>query len=383
MKGIFHLSGTLKNYDWGGFSFLPSLLNIGNEKQVPFAELWIGTHPAGASRILAAGTETPLSDHAGQLPFLFKILDVREMLSIQVHPSIDGAREGFAEENRAGLKPDDTRRNYRDENDKPELMVALGEFWLLHGFKPTEELHDVLVNVTELNELLPVFHGKGLEGLYRHVMEAPQEAVNRLLGPLHEKLLLAEATGELSPDSEDYWAARAFDRYTRGKDYDRGIFSIYFFNLVQLKKGEGIFQAPGVPHAYLRGQNVEIMGNSDNVLRGGLTNKPIAIAELMKHLRFDSTYPQVILPVSGSVGKEYPAPTDRFHLSVLDLVPGSTFRYYAETDEILLLTEGEGTVSTPDNILSLARGKPALLITGGQEISFGTVKGATIFRARS
>lgn len=383
MNGIFHLSGTLKNYDWGGFSFLPSLLNIGNEEQRPCAELWIGTHPAGASRILATGAEMPLSDHAGELSFLFKILDVREMLSIQVHPSKEGAREGFAEENRRGLPPDDARRNYRDENDKPELMVALGEFWLLHGFKPTEELHDVLVNVTELNELLPVFHGKGLEGLYRHVMEVSQEEVNRLLGPLHKKLKLAEAAGELSPETEDYWAARALDRFTRGTNYDRGVFSIYLFNLVHLRKGEGIFQAPGVPHAYLRGQNVEIMGNSDNVLRGGLTNKPIAIAELMKHLRFESSYPQVILPETGNVGRDYPAPTDRFHLSVLDLVPGSTLHYFAEADEILLLTDGESTVSTNDVILTLARGKPALLITGGQEISLATLKGATIFRARS
>src|ERR1051326_1411723 len=153
------LIGTVKQYDWGGFSFIPSLLNVSNGDKKPFAEYWMGVHPQAGCRIeLPEGSyDLPgyiqqhkllLGDYVnrkfGNIPYLFKALDVRDMLSIQVHPSKAEAEKEFARENEAGVPLDSPQRNYKDTNHKPELMVAMGEFWLLHGFKPEDELKKTL-----------------------------------------------------------------------------------------------------------------------------------------------------------------------------------------------------------------------------------------------
>jgi len=150
-------------------------------------------------------------------------------------------------------------------------MLALSEFWLLHGFKPAEELERTLQAIPELAFLTPVFTKGGYQELYKTVMELPQAEVNRILQPLLDRIIPAYREGKLSQNDEHFWAARAADTYNEPGRIDRGIFSIYLFNLLNLHPGEAIFQAAGLPHAYLEGQNVEIMANSDNVLRGGLT----------------------------------------------------------------------------------------------------------------
>ena len=153
MELIAQLTGVIKHYDWGGYSFIPGLLNVPNEKKIPFAEYWLGVHPLaecelvmsdGSVRLLKDyfSTSSPtamgayVSGRFGTMPYLLKALDVREMLSIQVHPSKTDVAKDFAEETEQGVPIDSPRRNYKDDNHKPELMVAMGDFWLLHGFKP-------------------------------------------------------------------------------------------------------------------------------------------------------------------------------------------------------------------------------------------------------
>src|SRR5262245_21313253 len=158
MAGIAVLTGTIKHYDWGGFSFIPSILKTDNKDHRPFAEYWMGIHPLGVSRVhLANGDSQPLTQFAGQIPYLLKILDVRDMLSIQVHPTKSAAEEEFARENQEGVPLDSPMRNYKDDNHKPEMMVALGEFYLLHGFKSEKLLVATLESVPELNFLVPIF----------------------------------------------------------------------------------------------------------------------------------------------------------------------------------------------------------------------------------
>ena len=298
MPGIYHLKGTVKHYDWGGFSFIPDLLkqdNKANKANKPFAEYWMGTHPLGISMVqTGASTEEPLSVLAGKLPYLFKAQDVKEMLSIQAHPSKEAAEIEFAKENAAGIPPDAPNRNYKDDNHKPEMLVALGDFWLLHGFKPVEELVYTLLNVAELRELLPVFNQHGYAGLYKHVMEMPQDDVNRILQPLVNNIATVYSDSNPDKSDEDFWAAKAAQTFTKNHNLDRGIFSIYFFNIVQLKKGEGLFQGAGLPHAYLEGKCVEIMASSDNVLRGGLTTKHVDVKELLKHVKCEATFPDIL-----------------------------------------------------------------------------------------
>jgi len=383
MAGIYKLTGVVKHYEWGGISFIPSLLKKVNEKKIPHAEYWMGTHPLGQSVVDTGGSiPTELNTIANSLPYLFKVLDVKDMLSIQVHPSKVAAEKEFAREEEAGISLDAPERCYKDANHKPELMVALSDFWLLHGFKPTEELIDILTNVAELNELLPLFNNSGYAGLYKHVMEMPQQEVNRILQPLIDNL--ANIYKDVSPDksSEDYWVWKAAASFIHDGNIDRGIFSIYLFNLVQLKKGEGIFQADGVPHAYLEGQNVEIMANSDNVLRGGLTTKHIDVTELMKHVKCEATIPQII---TGDVNEEgertYNTPVPDFTLSVFEMEKGDVASFNPTTTEIVLLTEGVVEADDDDTTIKLQAGTPSAVVFPGATVYLAAAAKSVVFRA--
>ena len=333
---IFKLKGKVQHYAWGGTEFIPHWLGIKNEEQKPYAEYWMGAHPSALSNLIINNDEKQLNEliknepqkfigqktqiEFGELPYLFKILDVKDMLSIQVHPSKAAAAKEFARENAEGISLDSPARNYKDDNHKPELVVALGDFWLLHGFKPPEEMVYTLLNVVELRELLSVFNQSGYEGLYKQVMEMPQKEVNRILQPLVDNISEIYKDAEPEKEDEDFWAARASKNFCKDGNIDRGIFSIYLFNLVHLKKGEAIFQDAGLPHAYLEGPCVEIMANSDNVLRGGLTNKHIDVKELLKHTRCEATYVQILDGEETHPSEKlYPTPASDFSLSVLEL----------------------------------------------------------------
>ena len=382
MTGIYRLKGTVKHYDWGGSSYIPSLLKTDNKDNRPFAEYWMGIHPLGISKVeLPDGETKELTEYANDLPYLFKVLDVKNMLSIQVHPSKSAAIEEFARENREGIPLDSPKRNYKDDNHKPEMLVALSDFWLLHGFKPEKELIYTLLNVVELRELLPVYNQSGYAGLYRHIMEMPQEEVNRILQPLIDNILPAYKSGEEDKTDEDFWAARAALTFSKGDNIDRGIFSIYLFNIVQLKKGEALFQGEGLPHAYLEGQNVELMSNSDNVLRGGLTTKHIDVPELLKHVKCEPTVPAIL---KGQQIAEhitlFKTPVLDFELSIIELKENDAIKATASSTEILLVTEGR--VQIDNEGINLETGKPAAVALPGTSYSLTGFAGkSTVFRA--
>ena len=382
MTGIYRLKGTVKHYDWGGFSFIPSLLKTPNKEKKPFAEYWMGIHPLGISMIELPNDEIKkLTEYVNDLPYLFKVLDVKDMLSIQVHPSRSAAKIEFARENSEEIPLDSPQRSYKDDNHKPELMVALGDFWLLHGFKPGKELAYTLLNVVELRELLPVYNQAGYAGLYKYVMEMPQEEVNRILKPLVSNIIPVYQSGTLDKMDEDFWAARAALTFSDNNHVDRGIFSIYLFNLVYLKKGEGIFQDAGVPHAYLEGQNIEIMANSDNVLRGGLTTKFIDVKELLKHVRCEPTVPNILRgeEVADHV-RLYKTPVNDFELNVLELKKDTEIKNTADSTEILLVTEGAVRINNED--MDLQAGKPSAVILPGTSYTLtGFGAKSIVFRA--
>ena len=146
----------------------------------------------------------------------------------------------------------------------------------------------------------------------------------------------------LSRNDEHFWAARAALTYNEPGKVDRGIFSIYFFNLLNLHPGEAIFQDAGLPHAYLEGQNVEIMANSDNVLRGGLTPKHVDVPALLKHVKFDATYPHIIQEDNGP-GRisVYHTTAPDFELSKIRLLQGETITIRAHSADIFIVLEGK------------------------------------------
>ncbi len=382
MTGVFRLNGTVKYYDWGGFSYIPQLLKINNDANRPFAEYWMGIHPLGISKIeLPDGSTKELTDYAKELPYLLKVLDVKDMLSIQVHPSRKSAIEEFARENKEGIATDSPKRNYKDDNHKPEMLVALSDFWLLHGFKPEKELVYILLNVVELRVLLPIYNQTGYAGLYRHIMEMPQEEVNKILQPLLDNIIPIYKSGKHDKTDEDFWAARAALTFSKGKDIDRGIFSIYLFNIVHLEKGQSLFQGAGLPHAYLEGQNVELMSNSDNVLRGGLTNKHIDVPELLKHVKCEPTNPAIL---KGEKVAEYvtffKTPVADFELSIVELKQNDHLKVIAASTEILLLTEGN--VKIEDTNINLQAGHPAAVALSGTSYEMSGVGAkSVVFRA--
>ena len=351
---IFKLQGKIQHYAWGGFEFIPSLLGIKNINNKPYAEYWMGAHPSAPGVLdTAEGMKSwyelieqepvehlgeKVYERFGELPYLFKVLDVNEMLSIQVHPSKEEAAKGFEKEEARGIPINAAHRNYKDKNHKPEVMVALGDFWLLHGFKKEAELKETLQAVPEFKHLYEIFLENGYYGLYKFVMEMQPEEVDRLLLPLIKR----ELSQTHSRSQPGYWVSKLYKKEIPQKNIDKGIFSIYFFNIVSVKEGEAVFQGAGVPHAYLEGQNVELMANSDNVLRGGLTPKHIDVPELLKHIVFEGIEPN-ILPGNQQVNGElaYPLPIEDFGISAIKLENGREYVSKSKSSEIFIIMKGE------------------------------------------
>ncbi len=377
---IYKLEGKAKHYDWGGYEFITDWLGVENKEQQPYAEYWMGAHHLASSDIITSSGNLSLQqlikDHSeevigkkvstqfGELPYLFKIQDVKEMLSIQVHPSKEEAEKGFTAEEALGININAANRNYKDKNHKPEVLVALREFWLLHGFKESDALMKTLKDVPEFNQLVSLFKGKDYKRLYRHVMEMAQHEINLLLTPLVKRELSRKQNKELTKQNPGWWITKLYEQNEKASDIDRGVFSVYFFNIVEVNPGEAVFQGAGIPHAYLEGQVVELMANSDNVLRGGLTKKHIDIPELMKHISFEGIIPDVIKGKEYNKGeKNYPCPVNDFAISKLELEPGPTYNFKASSFEIIAVMEGEVNI-TGKNSLTFKKGEVAAILYG-------------------
>ena len=409
--GVLRLHGSVQHYDWGGYDFIPGLLSIAYNERRPFAELWMGAHPLASATADVAGVEIPLNqliaeapdeilgpsanaNFGGKLPYLFKVLDVAKMLSIQAHPTKEQAEEGFAGENAAGIGLQAPERNYKDENDKPEVAVALTEFWMLHGFRPLEQIAEALRTIPELRSIMPEFPERIaragdatqtrrdlLRDLYTMVMTMPQDHVDLQLNALVARLA---KTPPCDKDDPNYWVARAAETFAQADGHcDRGIFSIYLLNLVDLQPGQGTFQPAGTLHAYLDGVTVELMANSDNVLRGGLTRKHVDVPGLMRILSFDNGLAPVLVgEPAGDSEWVYHTPSEEFELSRIDLVPGGEYLGQATLgpDSIIVL-DGAATLTASGQSYPLARGAIVLTPFGRHYVLNATVTSAMLFKA--
>lgn len=323
-----------RDYAWGSTTLLAAL-----EGRVPSAspeaEVWFGDHPGDPADVSTGGTLDEVT--GGSLPYLLKLLAAADPLSIQVHPTREQAREGFARE--AGMDAGDPARNYRDANHKPELIVALSErFEALAGLRP----------VAETKRLLESFPDSvGMREL-RERLDTGEEAA--ALRATIGWLLSGEAAGEVAEiiaalfaaESQEFAEAlnalRAIAERCPG---DPGVVVAMLMNFVVLAPGEAIFLRAGLLHAYVSGLGVEIMAASDNVLRGGLTPKHIDVDEL---LAIVDTTPAAV-PVQPSTGEVtvYDVPVDDFALRRV-LVDGE-YRTEVSGPTMVLATRGELTVS--------------------------------------
>jgi len=358
MQKAYKLQGKHRHYDWGGNTFLPNLMGVENVNHLPYAEYWMGAHALAASTIQTTEGEKDLSKLINEqpvqwlgkevahkynaLPYLYKILDVHDMLSIQVHPSKQNAVLGFKAEQAKDIAIDAANRNYKDENHKPEIMVALSDFWLLHGFLPPAILEERLNTYLCLKPLMNEFRGCDYQNLYSFFMQLSMEASDSILKPLLKEASAAVAKGTATKNDPHFWADKYYADGIPLKNIDKGIFSIYILNIVYIPKYQGIFQGAGILHAYLEGQNIELMANSDNVLRGGLTPKHVDVKELIQHVNFVPTYVS-ILKGKKLTDQEinYPCPVPDFSLTKIVLNRGDVYTISTFSLEMLLVMDGE------------------------------------------
>ncbi|MFF7406018.1 mannose-6-phosphate isomerase, class I [Streptomyces murinus] len=342
------LDNTVRPYAWGSPTAIPHLLGVEPTGE-PQAEMWMGAHPGAPSRT-ARGTLTEVIDadperelgketvarFGPRLPFLLKILAAGAPLSLQVHPDLEQAREGYDDEERRGVPIDAPHRNYKDANHKPELICALTEFDGLCGFREPAHAAELLaaLGVDSLKPYVDLLGAHPEEAALREVLTAILSADRADMART-----VAEATAACARLGGDHAPYADLAHHFPG---DPGVIAAMLLNHVRLQPGEALFLGAGVPHAYLDGLGVEIMANSDNVLRCGLTPKHVDVPELLRVVRFEAGDPGVLRPEAAPDGEEvYETPIDEFRLSRYVLAAGGAARDLTrDTPQILLCTAG-------------------------------------------
>jgi mannose-6-phosphate isomerase len=363
------LENPIREYDWGSRTAIAELLGRPVPSEAPQAELWMGAHPSAPSTVQLPGGGCSLlswiednpreilgsrvqAKFGGRLPFLLKVLAADRPLSIQAHPDAAQALAGFARENAAGIPLDAPERCYRDASHKPELLCALTPFWALLGFRPPREILFLLgkLAVPELGVAAECLRtggeGAALSAWLRGLFALAPESRVRMVRAA------ARAAAERADDDV------AFDwigRLQQLRCDDVGVLAPLFLNVVRLEPGDAIFLQARELHAYLQGVGVELMASSDNVLRGGLTSKPLAVAELLRCLRFEPARPAVLRAQPDPSGWErYATPALEFELARTVLPAVSPLAGAQERSiEIVLCTEGQIELSPADGRKSL------------------------------
>ncbi|WP_217242306.1 mannose-6-phosphate isomerase, class I [Streptomyces sp. AC555_RSS877] len=376
------LDNTVRPYAWGSTTAIPKLLGTEPTGE-PQAEMWMGAHPGAPSRtargtlvdVIEAAPERELGEKAvakfgPRLPFLLKILAAGAPLSLQVHPNLAQAKEGYEDEERRNIPVDAGHRNYKDANHKPELICALTEFDGLCGFRDPAQAADLLdqLGVDSLKPYVDLLHAHPEEAALREVLTAVLTA-----DPEEMARTVAEAATACTRLGGDHASYADIAHHYPG---DPGVIAAMLLNHVRLQPGEALFLGAGIPHAYLSGLGVEIMANSDNVLRCGLTPKHVDVPELLRVVRFEAGDPGVLRPEASPDGEEvYATPIDEFRLSRYVLPEGATGRDLTRaTPQILLCTAG--TVRAGDT--KLAPGQSVFVPAGEHTEVSGT---GTVFRA--
>ena len=340
---LLSLTNVPRDYSWGSTTLLAGL--EGREPSgAPEAEVWFGDHPGDPADVAGGGTLDAVTE--GTLPYLLKLLAAGGPLSIQVHPTIEQAREGWARE--AGLASDDPHRNYRDDNHKPELIVALSEtFEALSGLRPvaeTRRMLDVLVDAPAVVALRDRLDESGdvLRGAIGWLLsEATQAEIDEIIAAVRDA---ARAhAGEWAP------VLRAVAGIADAVPGDPGVIVALLMNHVVLRCGEGVFLRAGLLHAYLSGLGVEIMAASDNVLRGGLTPKHIDVPELLSILDTTTEEVPVLRPAVDGAITSYPVPVADFALRRVT-VAGEPVVVEVTGPAMVVSTAGDLTVSGADAV---------------------------------
>lgn len=393
------LEGALRSYAWGSRTAIAELRGLSTPSNHPEAELWLGAHPGDPARVIAeSGSESllevlhreperelgreNLETFGERLPFLLKLLAAEEPLSLQAHPSAVQADEGFRRENALGVPMESPIRNYKDGSHKPELVVALSRFEALAGFREPTRTVKLLraLAVDELEPYIGLLEGQpdsdGLRALFTTWITLP----STVLGTLLPAVLAGCITYVAHHDAEFVTEIRTALELSEAYPGDAGVLAALLLNRVTLEPGQGLFLAAGNLHAYLHGLAVEIMANSDNVLRGGLTPKHVDVPELLRVLDFVGADIEVLDPApssgsgqSGSGRYEYVTPAPEFRLTRLEFDANSTdIAVDASGPRILICTDGAVTATCGTDTLYLDRGRAAWIAADEPAIHLST-----------
>lgn len=396
------LRGAIRTYAWGSRTAIAEFTGRPTPTPHPEAELWLGAHPADPAYLETGGgaeslLEVVAADPAGQLgaasvaefgdqlPFLLKVLAADEPLSLQAHPSAQQAADGFAREEAAGVPLNSPIRNYRDRNHKPELVVALDRFEALAGFRdPGDTVHlfralDVEALTPYVNLLAGQSDADGLRALFTTWITLPQPSLDVLV-----PAVLDGAVRYLSSDDTRF-VREARTLLELGERYpaDGGVLASLLLNRLTLEPGEGIYLPAGNLHAYLRGLAVEIMANSDNVLRGGLTPKHVDVPELLRVLDFSpaSEAHLHVETVTDGAQTRYRTPAREFALSRFDLADGEPTQVGIKGPRILLCTQGDVTLDGSGTALKVRAGQSVWVPADGGSVTLTGRSDARVFMA--
>jgi len=397
MDGIYLLKNLVQAYAWGSKTAIADLLDKPGPADTPQAELWMGAHPKAPSRVrlpdgtitldrfIAADPPAVLGPATAQrfdsrLPFLFKVLAAAKPLSIQAHPDLQQAREGFARENEAGIDIKASDRNYRDANHKPECICALTDFWALNGFRDSDDMARQLTALCPrtLRQLvaktLPVNAAPDLRALFNALLSLDAAACRRVIDEALASLGTQPNTAAIGR-----WVKALQDEYP----YDIGVLSPAILNLVCLAPGQAMYLPAGQLHAYLEGVGIELMANSDNVLRGGLTPKHVDIPELMRVLNFKATTLEILSPETvSSTEQVFRTPADEFELSVISVSPDQPHgNPQRSAVQLLLCTAGRATVTRAHDPAKMTVPKGTCLLIKAGAPAFQIEGAATFYKA--
>jgi len=378
MKNFCLLKNRIQEYAWGSHTAIADLLGAPSPSTKPQAELWMGAHPRAPSEVLVDGSWQPLpavlkrwpleilgrraADPSGNtFPFLFKVLAAAKPLSIQAHPNIQQARDGFARENKLGIPVDAPNRNYRDAHHKPELICALTPFWALNGFRAPATIVSLLGAVSSsalsrpARELEQSPDAAGLSRFFETIMTMQESRRHDAV-----EQAVAYARDHEGDDPTSMWMLKLHAEYPG----DIGVLSPLLLNLVQLRPGQAMFLGAGRLHAYLDGVGMEVMANSDNVLRGGLTPKHIDVPELLTVLYFDHQELAILEAKKRAPCERVYKAAREFQLAVISVSDGSSYKSPKNRGvEILICTQGSAVATNLESnaTLTLSRGMSALV----------------------
>ena len=350
---IMKIKGVVKDYAWGNKDFLPSLLGY-EVSDKPQAEYWMGTHPSGE----AVTEGKNLSDVIERrLPFLFKVLAIDSPLSLQCHPNKIQAREGWKKEE--ALREKGGPYNYQDDNEKAEVLCALTPVTALCGFKTFEDASKALNEYIPLSVKKYLDKKKDIKDLFLSLFGLAQDDKESVLAELRENI---EKKGKEKNEGEYYTTEGVISTVLKKYPGDIGCVFPLMMNVVHVAPGEALYLEPDTLHAYVKGNGMELMTASDNVLRGGLTPKRIDLKELSSLLYFGPSFPRNVEKREKDGIINYLTPSPDFMLSRMDegeyLIPSSL-------DAVVIVEKGRAEVRENEDVVELDKGEVCFIEKGG------------------